>query len=198
VSMPASTCRILARLAIWRGESKAAASLRTLAAAVALSALCCTACSGAPSPHPVISTASASTAPSSCLRQYMAWRHGPVSQASRQLATQLRVVGRAARAPAFGTLRSALRPLVPTALALAAQPMPRCADTSGIYANLVLRVYESGANARSAKRLSTLLHAAARLARTRDIERQLTAEVVRALGSAHCQISDTGPAWPPC
>jgi len=40
-------------------------------------------------------------------------------------------------------IRSAMRPLVPTALALAGHPMPRCADTRGIYAGLVDILYQA-------------------------------------------------------
>lgn len=195
---PMSSCRVLARLASWRDRRTAAARLRILAVTAALSALSCAACAGTGPPHPIKSATSPTSSPSSCLRQYAAWRSGPASQANRRLNTQLRAVSRAARAPAFGALKSVLEPLMPTALALAAQPMPRCADTRGIYANLVLSLYESASKARSAKRLSSLLRAAARLASARKAERQLTAEVIRVLGSAHCPIRDTNTGWPPC
>lgn len=44
-------------------------------------------------------------------------------------------------------VKSAMRPLAATAIALADHPVPRCADTRGLYAALVDSLYQAGHNA---------------------------------------------------
>jgi hypothetical protein len=77
-------------------------------------------------------------------------------------------------------LRSALRKLVPAALAAAQVPPPRCADPSGLYSDYVTAVYVAGDNARSAAGTSGLLEAAAPLKSIKTIESRLAAEANRA------------------
>ena len=69
-----------------------------------------------------------------------------------------------------------MRELIPAAVALAARPMPHCADPAGLYAKLIDRIYAAGHNARSAKGLTSLRRAAAPLRSVKAIERQLTAK----------------------
>lgn len=76
---------------------------------------------------------------------------------------------------------SALKKLVPTALAAAQAPPPRCADPDGLFSYHVTAVYVAGDNVRSAKGISGLLKVAAPLKSLKTIESQLAAEAVRAV-----------------
>jgi hypothetical protein len=161
------------------------------------------ACASAQPPHPVVSPPASSSRPAPCRQQYAAWRDGPVRAANRRLTLELRAVRTAARLKDMTALRSSMPPLMRTAILLAGQPIPRCADVRGIFADyLVDGIYRAGHDARSATELSGLLRAAAVLAKAATLQRQLTAEIRGALGSRQCpparQGSPPHEQWPPC
>jgi len=133
-----------------------------------------------------------------CDLQYADWRDGPVRTATAELASELAAARAAVRTGAGAAIGSAMRRALPTAIAMAAQPMPRCADTGGIYADLVDDVYRAGARARSATGPGGLLKAAAMLGQASAVEQQLTAEITHSIGTGHCAQEHAGPAWPPC
>ena len=116
--------------------------------------------------------------PVSCRQQYETWQHGPARAQVSQLAPTLRTVQVAGDVSGMAT---AMRKLMPAALVLAGDPVPRCADPAGLYAEYVTRIYAAGYDARSATGLSGLLRAAAPLKGLNNIESRLTAEVDHAL-----------------
>ncbi len=94
-----------------------------------------------------------------------------------------------------------MRPLVPTALALAGHPMPRCADTRGIYAGLVDILYQAGHDTHLSAGAGGLRRAARILTAAKRIEQQLTAEIASTVGTTPCRNGKRGAAqtpWPPC
>jgi hypothetical protein len=169
---------------------------------LAVTALAVGACGSSPLPphHPVVHASSVPPVP--CSQQYTSWRSGQAKGAARNLAAKLRAAQNAPRAQDAASLESALKRLSPAALALASEPMPRCADPGAIYAGFVLRIYQAGHDAGAARGLSGLLRAAAQLDGARKIERQLTAEVSRSLGTSNCRPASTAinprTLWPPC
>jgi hypothetical protein len=90
------------------------------------------------------------------------------------------VVQAAARSGNVTAMRSALKKLVPAALAAAQAPPPRCADPAGLFSYYVTAVYVAGDNARSAREMDGLLKAAQPLRTLKTIESQLAAEARRA------------------
>ncbi len=80
--------------------------------------------------------------------------------------------------------------------------MPRCADTRGIFANLVVGVYREAQQAHTAKTPAQVLNAARTLDAAALTIRQLTAEIIRALGAARCpaprQTTRREPQLPAC
>ncbi len=172
-----------------------------LVTGIALAAVACA--SVPPPPHAVVSaTASRSRTAAPCRQQYAAWRQGPVRAGNLMVTTELHAVRTAARIKRMTALRSSMSPLMRTALLLAGQPMPRCADPRGIYADFVTLIYTAGHHARSATGLGGLLRAAAVLASAMKVQRQLTAEVSGALGGRLCPPARQGSTpqvrWPPC
>jgi hypothetical protein len=160
------------------------------------------ACGAAPPPRPVVTTASPTKRPALCAPRYTAWLFGTVHAADRRLAAELQAVQAAEQSRDASALRSAMGPLMPTALALATQPMPRCADTAGIYIDLVDDVYQAGDEAHTAKGLSGLLRAANLMQLAVKVEYRLTGEVTRAVGREQCPrargLSQPPLSWPPC
>lgn len=154
------------------------------------------ACASHPS-SPASHLASSPAAPVSCRQQYQTWRHGPAQVPASRLAAALRIVQPAGKSGDASAIRSAMRELIPAAVALAARPMPHCADPAGLYAKLIDRIYAAGHNARSAKGLTSLRRAAAPLRSVKAIERQLTAELHRAAETGLPSLlrgRSTGPA----
>jgi hypothetical protein len=151
-----------------------------LAAAVLL-----TACASHPPPAASSRSPghSASAAPVSCRIQYQAWRDGPAKVPASASAAALAAVRAAARSGDISVIRAAMRKLMPAALAVAATPMPRCADPAGLYADYVDRIYAAGDNARTATGLSALRRAAAPLRGLTKIKHKLNAELHRAAGT---------------
>jgi hypothetical protein len=173
------------------------------ACAMVVAALAVCACSSMPPPHPHVVPASGLASPVPCPQQYAQWRSGPVDLAARRLAAEVRAVRVAVRSEDGASIRTATRPLERTSVALAAAgAMPRCADTEGIYAQLVVGVYQAGADARAAKGMSGLVRAAAALSRAVRIEHQLTAETSRTVHKDSCLPAPHGSrplaVWPPC
>lgn len=72
-----------------------------------------------------------------------------------------------------------MQKLEPAAIALAAHPIPSCADPASLYAQFVNGIYAIGSGAYSAKGLSGLLRAAARLEALKKVERKLKVELNR-------------------
>lgn len=119
--------------------------------------------------------------PVSCRQQYETWQHGPAPAQVSRLAPTLRTVQVAGDSGDVSGMAAAMRKLMPAAVVLAGDPVPRCADPGGLYAEYVTRIYAAGDDARSAKGLSGLLKAAAPLKGLKTIESRLAAEVNHAL-----------------
>ena len=184
------------------GRTSASDLSARLAACLLAIAFLVAACASAP-PHPVVTAAAKSSLPgTSCGQSYLRWRQGPVRAATLRLAAEMPAARAAARSGNAAALRTALRPLARTALGLAAYPMPRCADTGGLYAGLPSAVYLAGHQASTATSLARLRKAAAPLRQATVLERQLTREITAVLGDTRCPSSPAGdprqPPWPPC
>lgn len=171
-----------------------------LAACLAVVACAVVACSSAP-PHPVVTAAATTSLPGrDCAKPYLRWRNGPVRAAVVTLTAAMSSVQTAVRAGDATALRAAMRPLTRTAVTLASYPMPRCADSGGLYAVIPTTVYLAGQQARSARDLTGLRVAAATLSRVTTDERRLSAEIVAAVGGTTCRAGSAGgqrhPPWP--
>ena len=81
-------------------------------------------------------------------------------------------------------MRSAMKELMPAAVAATQESPPQCADPEGSYSEFVTTVYAAGHNARSAKGFSGLLKAAAPLKGLKMMESRLAAEANRALANS--------------
>ena len=173
--------RVLIGLAVLVAASSTLALVITVrtALSVMVTASLATACSSSASssrpPAPVTSAAR----PVPCRQQYQAWKRGP-ALAEDQMQAAVNAVQIAEKSGNAPALRSALRKLVPAALAAAQVPPPRCADPGGLYSDYVTAVYVAGDNARSAAGTSGLLKAVAPLKSLKTIESQLAAEANRA------------------
>jgi hypothetical protein len=154
-----------------------------LAAAVLVIAGC-----GGQSPPPASHPAAATVPPVSCRQQYETWRHGPAGVSLSGLTGKLRAVRAAGKTQDVAGLRSAMQALLPAAVALAAHPVPHCADPAGLYAEFVDHLYTAGGRARSAKGLSGLRRAMASLTGLPKIEHRLNAELSRAVGPAASKV----------
>jgi hypothetical protein len=130
----------------------------------------------------------APAAPVSCRVQYQAWRDGTARVPVSTSAAVLAAVRAAIRSGDIPAIRSAMRRLMPAALALAANPMPRCADPAGIYADYVDRIYAAGDNARTATGLIALRHAAAPLTGLAKVRHQLAIELHHAVGTGASEL----------
>ena len=119
--------------------------------------------------------------PVSCRQQYQTWRHGPAAAEDRMRAA-VNAVQVAERSGNVTAMRSALKRLVPAALAAAQAPPPRCADPDGLFSDYVTTVYVAGDDARSARGISGLLKAAAPLKTLKTKEARLAAEAARVVG----------------
>ena len=149
-----------------------------------VSASLATACGGSASSGrpaaPVTSTARAVP----CRQQYQAWKHS-LAPAQIKIPAAVNAVQAAEKSGSTATLRSALKKLMPVALAAAENPPPRCADPGALFTTYVLTVYEAGDNARSAQGTRGLLKTAATLNDLKTIETQLAAEANRATAKNH-------------
>ena len=119
--------------------------------------------------------------PVSCRQQYETWRHRPARAEVTKLAPVLRTVQVAATAGDVPGMAVAMKSLMPAAMILAGDPVPRCTDPAGLYAQYVTGIYQAGYDAHKATGLSGLLKAAAPLKGLKTIESRLIAEVNRAL-----------------
>jgi hypothetical protein len=173
--------RFLVGLAVLVAASSTLALVITVRTGLSLmvTASLATACGGSASSNrpaaPVTSMARAVP----CRPQYQAWKHGPAS-AQDGMQAAVNAVQAAEESGNAAALRSALKKLVPAALAAAQAPPPRCADPGGLYSEYVTAVYEAGDNARAAEGTGGLLKAAAGLKGLKTIESQLAAEANRA------------------
>jgi hypothetical protein len=167
---------------------------------VAASALLVVACeSPVARPHATVTAASAQPRQVPCILQYANWRDSRVARATSELAGEVADVRGAVSARDAAALAEVMRQLMPTAVALSADPMPRCTDMHGIYAELVDRVYLAGQDAQSARSLAALDRAAAVLTGATAVEHELTAEIVKSIGASSCpQGRKPRPSWPPC
>jgi hypothetical protein len=123
--------------------------------------------------------APAAPPPVSCREQYQSWKRGPALAQDRMQAA-VNAVQAAEQSGNVTATRSALGKLVPTALAAAQAPPPRCADPAGLFSDYVTAVYVAGDSARSAKGMRGLLKAAAPLKSLKELESRLAAEANRA------------------
>ncbi len=159
------------------------------------------ACASA-APRTATETHSATPPAPPCHSQYRNWRNGPVGAALRTVNAGLAAAHAAVLASDAASVPPAMRPLAPAALTMARNPMPRCADTRGIFANLVVGVYREAQQAHTAKTPAQVLNAARTLDAAALTIRQLTAEIIRALGAARCpaprQTTRREPQLPAC
>jgi hypothetical protein len=127
---------------------------------------------------------SAAARPVSCRQQYQAWEHGP-SSAQDKMAAAVTAVQTAEQSGNISAIRSALRKLMPVAVAAAQAPPPRCTDPGALCGDYVTAVYLAGYDAYSAAGTSDLLEAAAPLKGLKTIQSQLAAEASRATATNH-------------
>jgi hypothetical protein len=146
-----------------------------LAAIIVLAAGC--------SPGPSSGHAAPATRPVSCRRQYETWKHGPAQDPASKLKAALTAVHAARKTEGFPATKSAMTELVPAFYALAAHPIPRCADPVGLYAKFAIGIYEAGHHAQLAKRRSALRQAADQMKGLKKIWHMLAAEVTRITGA---------------
>lgn len=83
--------------------------------------------------------APAAPPPVSCREQYQSWKRGPALAQDRMQAA-VNAVQAAEQSGNVTATRSALGKLVPTALAAAQAPPPRCADPAGLFSDYVTAV----------------------------------------------------------
>lgn len=118
----------------------------------------------------------------SCRRQYENWKHGPAYVQYGRLQADVRSTLAAEKTGNTQHVRFALRRLMPAAVATGlASALPHCADPDAQYSEYLTQAYTAGYDARTAKGLSGLLAAAARLNGLKAIQSRLEAEVTRAL-----------------
>jgi hypothetical protein len=150
------------------------------ALSLAVTAMLAAACGSPPASSGRSSPEPARAVP--CRRQYEAWKRGPAHVAEHRLHAVVGAVQSAERSGQAASLRSAMRKLMPAAVAAGlAGAVPRCADPGGLYASYVTEVYNAGYYARSARGLTGLLKAASSLKDLQAVESRLTTEVNRAL-----------------
>jgi hypothetical protein len=128
----------------------------------------------------LIGLAVPSARPVSCRQQYEAWKRRP-ALAEGTMQAAVNAVQVAEKSGNAAAVRSALKRLIPAALAAAQFPPPRCVDPDGLYGDYVSTVYEAGYNALSAQGISNLVKAAAPLKGLKTIDSQLAAEANRAM-----------------
>ncbi len=101
------------------------------------------------------------------------------------MAAAVTAIRTAERSGNVSAIRSALRKLMPAAVAAAKAPPPRCTDPGKLYGEYVTAVYLAGYNAQSATGTSGLLKAMAPLKDLKTIQSQLTAEANSATAVNH-------------
>jgi hypothetical protein len=151
------------------------------AASLMFTAYLATAC-GSPAPttgRTAVPATSAAARPVTCRQQLQTWEHGP-SSAEDKMAAAVTAVHTAERSGNVSAIRSALRKLMPAAVAAAKAPPPRCTDPGKLYGEYVTAVYLAGYDGHSATGTSDLLKAMAPLKGLKTIQAQLTAEANRA------------------
>lgn len=149
--------------------------LITLRAALSLAVTACGSHGTSPG-RPAVSAR-----PVSCHQQSETWKHGPGQAEISELAATLKTIRAAEKSGDVPALATGMKKLMPAAVILAKHPIPVCADPGKLYAGFTDRTYTAGYNARSAKGLSGLVKAAARLKGLKTIESRLTAELNHAL-----------------
>jgi hypothetical protein len=121
------------------------------------------------------------SSPVSCRQQYENWRDGPAQESMGSLAAVLKTIHADRRSGNAVGVRSGMKELMPTAISLAAHPIPHCADPASLYQTFVTRIYTAGSRARSAKGGGAVLRVAASLSEVKNLGRQLTAEISHVL-----------------
>jgi hypothetical protein len=159
-----------------QGTARMLSRVCAAAAAILLIAACSADRPAPPAHH------AASVRPVSCRLQYQAWERGPARIPARDLANAVKATLAASRSRDARAIRSAMRRLMPDAVALADRPLPHCADPADIGLTFLPRIYTAGDKARTAKDLTSLLRAAAMLKDAQKLQHQLTAEAARITG----------------
>jgi hypothetical protein len=118
-------------------------------------------------------------APPSCRQQYGIWKQGPARALVGNLDAADGRARSAAAAEDIPVLSAALKAAGAAAAALAAYPMPACADPRGYWGAMLARIRAAGDNAGSSSGLSGLLLAEAPLQAVPGLEAKLTAELKR-------------------
>jgi hypothetical protein len=146
----------------------------TTAAAAALTLLA--ACGS----HASTTATGAASAPAqSCRAQYEAWKHGPARTAAKGLMAQFRAVKATGTAEDIPHLDAALKRAGRAAAAVAAYPMPRCADPGGYWQAILTRIRSAADNASTGSGLGALLLAMGPLKEIPALEAKLGAELKR-------------------
>ena len=123
------------------------------------------------------------TRPVSCRQQYEASKRR-VALAEDRMRAAVNAVLVAEKSGNSTAIRSAMKKLMPAAVAATQESPPQCADPEGLYSEIVVAVYAAGHNARSAKGISGLLKAAVPLKGLKTMETRLAAEANRALATS--------------
>jgi hypothetical protein len=157
---------------------------KMLAALAAATALLITGC-GSASPATTAAHGSASSSPPSCHQQYETWKHGPAKAAAGKLVAALKRVQSAGSAEDITAMDGALKAGGSAATALAAMPIPRCADPAGYYSQMLTRITAAGDNAKTSSGLAAMMLAMVPLKSVPGIEKKLSAELARTVGKNH-------------
>ena len=149
-----------------------------------MSASLATACGGSASSGRPAAPATSAARAVPCRQQYQAWKRS-LTPAQDTMPAAVDDVQAAEKSGSTAALRSALKKLMPAALAAAENPPPRCADPDALFTTYVMTVYDAGDNARSAQGAGGLLKSAAPLDDLKTIETKLAAEANQALTVNH-------------
>lgn len=117
--------------------------------------------------------------PTSCRQQYEEWKHGPAKSVAKAVTVAFRGVVSAVQAGDASATVAALRKAGAAAERMTANPLPRCADPHGYYAEILAHIEGASENAKSAGGLSMLTLAAASVKAVLVIEQRLSAELER-------------------
>ena len=120
--------------------------------------------------------------PLTCKQQYQAWRTGSANAPGKKVEADAAAVSAAGKSEDIPVMTSDLKTLGADAAALAAYPMPQCADPAGYWMQYLTAVKSAGDNAGTANGLGGLILAVAPLKQVPAIQAKLTAELAKTAG----------------
>jgi hypothetical protein len=156
--------------------------IRALILALALLALAGCAQAAAPA-APAMHKSTVAAAPS-CRQQYETWKTSATPNVKKMEAALKRVVSASSAEDIPATTR-ALRRAGRAPTAVAADPMPKCADPKGYYPQFLARITAAGDNAGSASGMGALMVAEVPLQGVQKIENKLSTELGKTVGKNH-------------